>query len=268
MPKLIDDAAVFQYQEVAFSIVMTAVAVLGRDNPQVVFPQLLWVFAGMLALNLGYQTILRRHPGAQAPALATLLVNTSLISAALHYSGGFESRFWPLYLLPIFTACLSLERRHVLWALGAAAGFLSFFYLEALWSLQTWQACELLIKLAVLTLSAAVTARLSFKERAHRAELSAGRQRVDVMARALTRRSAAELDEAGRRGLRSMIPSLVHELNNPLAVILGTVDLLLHDAPEGSQRQVDLKRIREATGLCAQLGRDLTAYANTRAASP
>jgi signal transduction histidine kinase len=265
MTQINEDAAAFQYQEIAFSLVMTAVAVLGRDNPQVEFPELLWVFAGMLAMNLVYQLIMRRRPGAQAPALAALLVNTTLISAALRYSGGFESRFWPLYLLPIFTACLSLERRHVLWALGASAGFLSLFYLEALWSRQTWQACELLIKMAVLALSAAVTARLSFKERAHRAELRASRQRVEVMARSFTRRSAAELEEAGRSSVRSLIPGLVHELNNPLAVILGTVDLLLQDACEGSQQQDDLKRIRSSADMCAKLGRDLMVYARTQA---
>ncbi len=257
-PAAVDPNAL-RYQEIMFSLVMSVVAVLGRDNPLVLFPDILWAFAALLGFNLAYHRLLRRGGVTGAP-LVSVSVNVALCSLVLGLSGGDRSGFWPLYLLPIFTACLHLERRHVLGVSAAAGAFLACFYLEGFWEHRRWEACEFLIKLGVLGFAAAVTAQLSFKERAQRRDLAGIRERIEVLGRALERRTAADLQVMKKQSLDALIPAVAHALNNPLGIILGSVGLLLQDAPQGSIRRQDLERIRAAARRCAQLGEDLQAY--------
>lgn len=256
------DPNALHYQEILFSLVMGVVALLSRGNPLVSHPDILWAFAAMLAFNLSYHRLLRAGSGKIVP-LVSMAVNVALISAVLRFSGGEQSSFWPLYLLPAFTACLHLERRHVYGAFAAAAGFLACFYLEAFWSARVWSACEFLIKLGVLAFSAAVTAQLSFKERQHRLQVALARERIDALARSLERRSAADLQAMKKRSIESIVPALAHALNNPLAVVMGTVELMLREMPGDSPLRPDLERIRSAARRCAQFGDDLAIYADS-----
>ncbi len=250
------DPNAFEFQEILFSLVMGALAALGRDNPLVRYPDVLWAFAAMLAFNLCYYRVLSGRGGTAAP-LISMAVNVALCSLILALSGGDQSSYWPLYLLPIFTACLYLRRGHVIGAFAAAGAFLAFFYLEAFWNGLRWGGCEFLIKLGVLGFAAMVTARLSFRERVQRLALAEGRKRIEALARSLERRSADDLRVSRRRTLDALIPGIAHALNNPLAIIFGSVDLMLMDAPAGSTLREDLERVRAAARRCAQVSEDL-----------
>src|SRR3989344_345262 len=96
------DPNALQYQEIVFSLAMGVVALLGRNNPLVRYPDILWAFAAMLAFNLCSPRLLRVRGGAATP-LVSMAVNVALCSLVLELSGGEQSSFWPLYLLPIFT---------------------------------------------------------------------------------------------------------------------------------------------------------------------
>ena len=263
-PAAVDPNAL-HYQEILFSLVMSVVAALGRDNPLVRSPDILWAFAGMLAFNLSYHRLLRSHGGTAVP-LVSMAVNVALCSLVLGLSGGDQSSFWPLYLLPIFTACLHLKRRHVLGVCAAAGAFLACFYLEAFWGNRRWEACEFFIKLGVLGFSAAVTAQLSFKERVQRSDLAGIRVRIEKLSRSLERRTAADLQAMQKQSLDALIPGIAHALNNPLGIILGSVELLLEEADANSVQRQDLERIRTATRRCAQISGDLQAYAQAQEA--
>ncbi len=257
-------AQALQNQEVLFSLVMSVIALLCRDNP-LVSTEILWVFGGMLAFNLAYHRCLRAGGGVWAP-LVSIGVNVVLSAAAVAFSGGAASSFWPLFLLPVFTACLYLEARHVAASWLAAGAFLAFFYVEGFWEFRRWELCEYLIKLGVLGFAAAVTAHLSFRERQQRAAGEEARARVDSLARSLERRTAAELLALRRQSMSTLVPGIIHALQTPLTVVLGTVELLIQEAPEGSQLRADLERIRSAARRCAQVGEDLLDNARAEAA--
>lgn len=259
------DPNALHYQEILFSVAMVVVAVIGREHPLVRFPDILWALAAMLAFNLSYHRLLRRGGGSLTP-LVSMAVNVTLCSLVVGLSGGDRSSFWPLYLLPIFTACLHLERRHVLGVCAAATGFLACFYLEAFWESRRWEACEFLVKAGVLCFSAAITAHLSFKERGQRRDLAAIRARLEALGRETDRRTAAQLQALRKQSLDALLPGIAHALNNPLAIIMGSVDLLLLDAPEGSVRRQDLERVLAAARRCAQIGTDLQDFSQAREA--
>ena len=172
-----------------------------------------------------------------------------------------------MYLLPIFTACLHLKRRHVLGACAASAAFLVYFYLEAFWDGRRWEACEFLIKIGVLGFAAAVTAQLSFRERRQRIALAGIRERIESLGRSLERRTASDLQSIKKQSMDTLIPGIVHALNNPVGIILGSVDLLLRQAPAGSLQRQDLERVRAAARRCALLASDLKAYAQAKMAA-
>jgi two-component system, NtrC family, sensor kinase len=53
---------------------------------------------------------------------------------------------------------------------------------------------------------------------------------------------------------------VAHEIGNPLAAVLGYVDLLLHDEPPGSERRDALERIRKETDRIRGIVSDLLDY--------
>lgn len=265
-PAAVDPHAL-QYQEILFSLVMSVVAIIGRDNPLVRYPDILWAFAAMLVFNLLYYRFLRLGRGARV-ALVSMAVNTALISGVVGLSGGADSSFWPLYLLPVFTACLHLARRHVIGVCVAVGGFLACFYIESFWQFRLWQACEFVIKLGVLALAAAVTAHLSFRERAQRSALADARARFEALARALERRTAADLRVLNKRSLDASLPEIAHALNNPLAIILGSLELLMKEEQAGSPRLEDYERIHAAATRCARVGEELLAYGRQEQGAP
>lgn len=254
------DPKVFRYQEIVFSIMMGVIAILSRDNPLIVFPQVLWAFEALLGFNLAYHVLLRRYKNLWYVPLISVAANIVLASVIIAYSGDFASYFWPMYLLPIFTACLYLERRHVVSAYCAVIGFLGYFYLDSLWEMALWESLEFFVKSGVLALSAAVTMQVAFKERLTRFGLERSREEIDRLAMSLRRRETISLEARKMQTLGQMVAGLLHNLNNPLTVILGSTQLLLQDAAPGSALREDLERIDLAARSCSRLTEDLLAH--------
>jgi len=53
---------------------------------------------------------------------------------------------------------------------------------------------------------------------------------------------------------------IAHEINTPLGIILGYVQMLLEDAPEGSQTAKDLQTIEKQTRICSNIVSDLLGF--------
>src|SRR5438045_392080 len=89
--------------ETVFSVFLLALAFLFRDQPSIVYPELLYVFVAFLAFNLLYNRFLKQKARSLHLAYSPIFVNGILITWAIHYSGGSASYLWVMYLLPIFT---------------------------------------------------------------------------------------------------------------------------------------------------------------------
>jgi signal transduction histidine kinase len=220
-----------------------------------VFPDLLVAFAVLLGFNLLYQVALRRRGETWYVPMISMAVNAVLISLVLHYSGGPDSDFWPMYLLPIFTACLYLETRHVIFAFTAASAFLLCFYIEPLSEAPAWHATELAIKMAVLALSASVTARYAFQERRSHRDLASARGELERLASAIERAEGERVEHGG--GVSRFLAGLVYDLNGRLTLIRGRADLLTQTlAPDSPQAQ-DARLISDSVRSLSRLGSDL-----------
>jgi signal transduction histidine kinase len=246
----------FKNQEIAFSVCMAAVAILVRDNPDY-SPNLLWAFAGLMVFNLAYHVVLRRRGESWYVPMVSMAVNTVLVTSVLHYSGGPASPFWPMYLIPIFTACLYLSGRHVAFATGSSSAFLACLYLSAADadSPIQWALAELTIKLAVLVVSASVTAQYAFRERRARVELASTRAELERLAGQLERAEGERLESAG--GMTRFLAGLVYDLNGRLTLIRGRAELLTGGLPDDSPQAQDARSIADAARALSRLGSDL-----------
>src|SRR5208282_4335346 len=114
--------------ESIFCIFLVMLAFLFRDNPYLIYPQILYLLLLLLALNLiaGKALAISRY-GKQLSA-GVILANCGTIAAILSYSGEQASNLWVLFLLPIYTACMLLDGREVAWVTVGAVGCNLIYY--------------------------------------------------------------------------------------------------------------------------------------------
>ncbi|MBI2385740.1 MAG: HAMP domain-containing histidine kinase [Elusimicrobia bacterium] len=234
---------------------MGAVAVLSRDNPHFSSPGILWAFAGLLAFNLAYQLALRRRGEVWFVPMVSMAVNTVLVTAVLASSGGEDSGFWPMYLLPIFTACLYLQARHVVMAAAFSCAFLGALHLTpADGEAAALTAAELAIKVIVLVMSAGVTSRFAQRERSAREALDLARADLDRLSADVDRGERARLDGPGRSGF---MEGILYDVHARLAVILGSAEVLRRELGEASPLAEDAERIESAARALGRLTADV-----------
>ncbi|MDD5658093.1 MAG: hypothetical protein PHF00_12655 [Elusimicrobia bacterium] len=240
-------------QEIAFSASMGVVVLFSRGNPALVYPRILWVFAGLLIFNLGYHALLRRGVGRLIP-LASIAVNLPLVVLALAYSGGSDSLFWPMFFLPIFTACLHLSAVYALSAFAVSAVALAFFYVGPGFAGPFWLLLTLAVKVGVLGLATGVTMQISCQERKARRALAATRSELD--------RLACGIEDTHRSGGRSifrhrLFEGLIYDMHCQLFSILGSAGVLLDQVAADSELRPDIERITGSTRSLHQLSAKL-----------
>lgn len=245
----------FRYQEIAFSICMGAVAVVGRGNPHFHSPGILWAFAALLVFNLAYQLALRTHGEDWYVPMISMAVNMVLVTAVLNWSGGEESAFWPMYLLPIFTACLYLQPRHVVMAAGFSCSFLALIHMGATdGEPAAVTAAEYAVKMIVLVMAAGVTSRFARRERGAREALELARADLDRLTADIER---GERDRQVGAGGVPFMEGIIYDVHARLAVILGSAEVLRRELGAGSPLQVDAERIEASARSLGQLTADV-----------
>lgn len=231
-------------QEAVFSIFMGLAAILGVWDSRLHYPDALIAFGAFLAFNLLGHVFLRRWSDRWGRAIAA--GDTALIAWILSSSGGSDSYFWPMYLLPLFTVCLHRGHREARTWFALTAAALAWSYRDPLRAGQWDRLLDFGVKAAGLGLAAAVAARAGGRERLQTLKLQRSRLKLD---RAAGRAAAVEQAAAPLAALDGVL----HELGNPLTVILGSTDLLLAEAPDGHPSRGDLDRIRTSVMRCRTL---------------
>ena len=223
-----------------FAIIMAAAAYLERQNPRFVYPEILWASLGLLVFNLvNFAALLERlDPGVRARVAVT--ANAALIAGVVYFSGGRESYFWVLFLLPIFTGALSFGRTGSRLALGGVGLLLAAFYLPSVRGRIWAEVLELAIKLATLATAAEMIRRVASSERRARARLRQRHERA-LRERRETLETLQNLDRLATLG--TLAASIAHDLNTPLASILGHAESALEQGEPDELTAKCLNRI-------------------------
>jgi signal transduction histidine kinase len=236
-----------------FAVLMAAAAFLGRENPRFVYPEVLFSFLLVLGFNFLNFSVLPRFMRESRRAALAVANNIVLLSVVVHFSGGPQSYFWVLYLLPVFNACLSLSASGVLAATGAVVALLLAFHRDAWASGHAAALLELMIKTAVISSSALVVMRVATREREALGRLEEQRVRAE-QEKAEAREQLVVSDR--RAILGTLCASITHELSTPLAAILGYSQVALsQDLPPADILRF-FGRIQDCAQRCRKIMQD------------
>lgn len=239
--------------EAGFCVFLTALAFLGRNNPNLEYPQVLYLFVLLMALNLAAGVALRLRPATPALSAAFILANCGAVTAILAYSGGAASNLWVLYLLPIFTVCLLLGAREIAWITTGVMAFNAVFTLRATGGDWRVAAFEILLKSGVFAFSALLAWRLISRDRSAHAQLEAASRRADQLTTRLE--GAAALSQVALVGA-----GVAHDLRNAFMVILGFSETLLLDEALAADAREGLERIRRMAKLGSAMSHQLARH--------
>ncbi len=243
------DAVANRY-EAGFCIFMAALAFLGRDNPSLDYPQILYLFGLLMVLNLLAGVALRRRPDAPLISTGFILANCGTITAILAHSGGAASNLWVLYLLPIFTVCLLLGPRE---AIGITVGVVAFNAVFTLTEAQgNWSvtAFEILLKSGFFIFTALLAWRLVTKDRATHTQLRSESRRADQLT---TRLEGA----AALSNVALVSAGVAHDMKNAFMVIHGFSEAILGDETLSAGARDGMERIKRMSKLGGEMSNQL-----------
>ena len=251
------DARIGLPENAAFAIMMALAAYLSRENPLFTYPGILWAFLAFFLVNYLNFTLLPDRLPEDRRAFLGAGLNIAAIFAIVALSGGKESHFWVMYLLPIFSAAMVLERRGVGCVLGAVLLAVCASFLDSISSLVWLELAAMLIEILALTAAAAVTARFAFSERRARRRLDEELSRTS-RERSETRERMQHLDRLATMG--TLMASITHELRGPLTAILGAAELGVADASLGEDGVQVLSIISRSAKRCQKTIADTLAF--------
>ena len=255
-----DQTLVNKYETV-FCVFMAVLAYLWRDNPNIIYPKVLYLFLLLLAFNLGAGLSLRLWPTREWISAMFILANCGTITSVLNYSGGAESNLWVLYLLPIYTVCLLLGLREVVWITTGAIGFNAVFlaFEVANWSAES--TFELMLKSSIFIFTAAVTRRIVERDRSTKRKLTAKRMEIKNLEELLQNQKARLEANEKMADVRSTSSKVTHDLNNMFTAILGFADIALQGESLTPETKGDLQSIRRILIRCKDLVANFVASA-------
>jgi len=253
-----------QSYETVFSVFLAILAFLWRDNPNMVYPQILYLLSALLALNLGAGASLRLWPGREWLCAFIILGNCAVITASLAYSGGPGSNLWVLYLLPIYTACMFLRGREVVWITAGAVGFNALYHFAQEFGWSDASVFLVALKSGIFVFAAATTYRIVRKDREHAARLGAQaealrRSEADNAQQQQRLERAEPLAEVGMAS-----SGVAHDLKNPLLVLLGTAEMLLQNDDFPGRFRPELERMQRSASLCRDIASGVLGLAQNR----
>jgi signal transduction histidine kinase len=252
--------------EVALWTLLGVLAFLAKDDPRLVYPDVLYLFVAMLLSNLGTSLSIRLAPNKTWIHAATLIAGFASIAGVQEWSGGHESTLWVLYLMPLFTAAILLEGGEL--ALTAVGACLSNAALYVT-CLDRWDASlsfELALKTGMLACSAGALWFLARAEREAEKRIVLQRREIEDLEETARATAAAWERERGLHTISASSARAAHDLATPLMVVRSYARLHLDRGVDDPALSRDLERIERAAAFCQELSSGLLAKASETAA--
>jgi signal transduction histidine kinase len=204
----------------------------------------------LLSLNLLASYMLGRWGEHGWMSTLFILANCATITAILNYSGKDESNLWVLFLLPIYTVCMLLNGREVVWI---TFGVVSFNWAFHQFSLERWEAETIFLvslKSGIFIFAAVATWSLSSRDRRTHMRVVRQKQELLDLECKLREQEHQVLHMEKMADIGQMTSGVAHDLNNPITVIMGTTKLLLEDIDINTIHKPELERILRSAEMC------------------
>ncbi|HBE88898.1 MAG TPA: hypothetical protein DDW67_07120 [Elusimicrobia bacterium] len=229
--------------ETVFLVFMLAIAFFMRGNPRIVYPDILHLFLLLMISNLLFNWFAPRLGRREAWLVElVLLLNMLIITGIVRFSGGSESYFWVLYLLPLFAAALAVKLFDVVSSLLFCS--LAVIYFSK--PLQAWDITEafgVTVKLSIFVLSAAVLYRTALSKLRADEHLLVKKMEAERLARELSESRTNLVMDSSATEVGRMVSGVLHDLGNPLSVIMLSAEVM---SVEEERDQGNVDRILRA----------------------
>lgn len=245
--------------ERALWIVMGLLAFLAKDNPDLVYPQALYLFLCLLAASLCTSLSVRRLPERGWLHALCVVAGLASIVGLQEWSGGPESNLWTLYLLPIFSSTVLFEARELTWTAAGACACNAAVHLLDPEGVRESTGFTLALETGILATAAAATWTFSKAEREADARASAQRGQIDRLERA---QAEARERDRGLSAIAAGGAGAAHDMTTPLMVIRAYSAMHLERGLEDAELSQDLARIDAAAAFCQELVAGLLARAS------
>ncbi len=239
-----------QKYELVFCIFLVMLAFLYRDNAHLVYPHILYLFIALLSINLAANFALKKWGGAPWLSALFILANCATISAILNFSGKEESNLWVLFLLPIYTVCMLLNGKEVLWI---TFGVISFNWAFHQFSVERWETEMMffvMLKSGIFVFAAAGTWSIVARDRRARERIVRQKEELLALENKLHEQTDQVVQMEKMADIGQLTSGVAHDLNNPITVIIGTVKMMLEDDQVDKSLRPDLERILRSGELC------------------
>jgi len=258
----VDELSGHKYETI-FCIFLVVLAFLFRENTHLAYPQVLYLFLILLILNLSIGMLFQRWAYRTWMGWGIVLGNGAIITLILNFSGGADSNLWVLYLLPIYTSCIFLNGIGVGLLLFGVIGCTFLFGLAPGVRMDSAAAFFVSLKTVVFCFATIAIWRVAQKNRKAREKILCQRQEVLKMEKKIDRYDVEIRETKKMADMGQIASGIAHDLKNPIAVILGTVNLLLEDESVQGTFRADLERMFRSAELCQNITSNVLAYSRT-----
>ena len=248
---MMDREAAFKF-ELAFCVFIAALAFLWRGHEDLRYPQFLYSVLALLLVNLAATAMLwRKRSGPYSCALVTL-GSCAAITGIVASSGGQDSKFWVIYALPIYTACLLLDGRGLAYIAAGTVLFNAGFQLATTES-PAAALFSLTLKSGILLFAAAGGWMLVCRDRAQSESASRQKEEMRLLGDKMRDMETAlqETEKVADLGFLSM--NLARDIITPLWAIASAAKVLASAHSSSSPAQADIGQIDRSVRLCASL---------------
>ncbi len=233
-----------------FAVFMIALAYFYRDNPQIVYPRILYFFLLLLGSNFLFNYLLRRRSSVNLWLIdLILLVNFWVITGVLYYSGRGASYFWVLYLLPVFAASLMASFKDAAGMVLLCAMSITVMSLPITGE-DLAVLLSLAVKIGVLSFSGGVVYNTAQSRKRAEAGLASKRVQVELLEKKVTETESEIVKTASAGEVGTLVSGVMHDLGNAISVIMLSAELAVtEEKPDKKDLERVLKGARYAKSL-------------------
>lgn len=240
---------VSQVYQPIFILFLILIVFLAKESPGLVFPQILYLMFGFLFCNTLINYALGRDKISYWLIDLMAVFNCILVTGIVYYSGTSSSYLWVLYLFPIFSATMVLDKKQSIGVIFLA--FLLWFLVYKnpnKWDIITaleWGGKSALILIGTVFIHNFIGEKKHIEEKLKTQRVKLDSMQAELMHTAFETTQRSQMEVIGHKASK-----IIHDIATPVTIILASAKMLTKTETPAKQ---DIQRIIDASLMCKNI---------------